>query len=149
MNEHCPSDESLGYRFRPRIPPPLRTTGCGSADSAHAHGYEGHLSRMVLRLLRAALADGEAFDDTATLVRLARACPADHAADAGLGTPSPRGGTPSGVVGDVLDDIRQALAFGVSGLPFCIIDRAYGISGAQPVETILDTLRKAASPFVA
>jgi hypothetical protein len=27
-----------------------------------------------------------------------RACPADHAADAGLGTPSPRGGTPSGVV---------------------------------------------------
>jgi protein-disulfide isomerase len=51
--------------------------------------------------------------------------------------------------GDVLDDISQALAFGVSGLPFCIIDRAYGISGAQPVETILDTLRKAASPFVA
>jgi hypothetical protein len=27
-----------------------------------------------------------------------RGCPADHAADAGSGTPSPRGGTPSGVV---------------------------------------------------
>lgn len=97
---------------------------------------------MVLRLLRAALADGEAFDDTATLVRLTR--------ETGLSVDATHKALDSDAyAGDVLDDIRQALAFDVSGLPFCIIDRAHDISGAQPVETLFDTLRKAASPFVA
>jgi predicted DsbA family dithiol-disulfide isomerase len=40
-------------------------------------------------------------------------------------------------------DIDQANAFGAGGVPFFVIDRRYGISGAQPVETFLHALRTA------
>jgi predicted DsbA family dithiol-disulfide isomerase len=40
-------------------------------------------------------------------------------------------------------DVEQAYAFGATGIPFFVIDRKYGISGAQPVEAFLHALRTA------
>jgi predicted DsbA family dithiol-disulfide isomerase len=39
-------------------------------------------------------------------------------------------------------DIAQARAYGVTGVPFFVIDGRYGIPGAQPAETILQVLQK-------
>ena len=44
-------------------------------------------------------------------------------------------------------DIQEAQNLGVSGVPFFVLDRKYGISGAQPVEHMLATLEKAYSEW--
>ena len=44
---------------------------------------------------------------------------------------------------EVQDDISLARRLGASGVPFFAIDRAYGVSGAQSVETFLNALRTA------
>jgi predicted DsbA family dithiol-disulfide isomerase len=41
---------------------------------------------------------------------------------------------------EVYADIEQAQAYGASGVPFFVIDRKYGISGAQAAETFLHAL---------
>lgn len=43
----------------------------------------------------------------------------------------------------VEDDHAEAVALGSRGVPFLVIDRKYGISGAQAVDTIVDALEKA------
>jgi predicted DsbA family dithiol-disulfide isomerase len=43
----------------------------------------------------------------------------------------------------VRDDIDEARALGANGVPFFVIDRKYGISGAQPTEIFLQALRTA------
>ncbi|MBG6178923.1 DsbA family oxidoreductase [Arthrobacter sp. CAN_A1] len=51
---------------------------------------------------------------------------------------------------DVRQDIAEARALGISGVPFFVIDRKYGISGAQPAELFaeaLDTAWKQANPL--
>jgi predicted DsbA family dithiol-disulfide isomerase len=40
-------------------------------------------------------------------------------------------------------DIEEARELGANGVPFFVIDRKYGISGAQPAETFLHALRTA------
>jgi predicted DsbA family dithiol-disulfide isomerase len=42
----------------------------------------------------------------------------------------------------VRDDEREAAQLGISGVPFFVIDRRYGISGAQPRELILQALNQ-------
>jgi predicted DsbA family dithiol-disulfide isomerase len=42
---------------------------------------------------------------------------------------------------DVADDLRDAAAFGVSGVPFFVLDRRVAVSGAQPPETMAAFLR--------
>jgi predicted DsbA family dithiol-disulfide isomerase len=44
---------------------------------------------------------------------------------------------------EVRADERQAQAYGITGVPFFVIDRAYGVSGAQPPEVLLGALEKA------
>lgn len=41
---------------------------------------------------------------------------------------------------EVKDDIREAQQIGVRGVPFFVLDRKYGISGAQPSEVFLNAL---------
>ena len=41
------------------------------------------------------------------------------------------------------DDVRQAQAYGASGVPFFVIDQRYGISGAQPTQTFAGALGRA------
>ena len=40
-------------------------------------------------------------------------------------------------------DVAQAAAYGISGVPFFVVDGKYGISGAQPAEIVLQTLEQA------
>lgn len=40
-------------------------------------------------------------------------------------------------------DIRQAAAFGATGVPFFVVDRKYGVSGAQPTEVFTQVLERA------
>ncbi|GAA1856860.1 DsbA family oxidoreductase [Pseudonocardia ailaonensis] len=44
----------------------------------------------------------------------------------------------------VRDDERLARGFGISGVPFFVIDRTYGISGAQPADVLVRALEEAA-----
>jgi len=43
---------------------------------------------------------------------------------------------------EVDQDIQEARAIGVTGVPFFVFNRKYAISGAQPTEVFLDTLNK-------
>jgi predicted DsbA family dithiol-disulfide isomerase len=43
----------------------------------------------------------------------------------------------------VRDDIETARALGATGVPFFVVDRAYGAAGAQPAETLLQLLERA------
>jgi predicted DsbA family dithiol-disulfide isomerase len=40
-------------------------------------------------------------------------------------------------------DIREAVSLGATGVPFYVIDRKYGVPGAQPAETFVQVLEKA------
>jgi predicted DsbA family dithiol-disulfide isomerase len=40
-------------------------------------------------------------------------------------------------------DVREATALGATGVPFFVIDRKYGISGAQPADTFVEVLERA------
>jgi predicted DsbA family dithiol-disulfide isomerase len=43
----------------------------------------------------------------------------------------------------VLADVDQARAFGATGVPFYVVDRKYGISGAQPTQVFSQVLERA------
>jgi predicted DsbA family dithiol-disulfide isomerase len=47
--------------------------------------------------------------------------------------------------GDVQADIAQAVAYGIRGVPFFVIDGKYGVSGAQAPEVFADALTQVAS----
>ena len=40
-------------------------------------------------------------------------------------------------------DEDQARRLGITGVPFCVLDGKYGVSGAQPAETFAQALRQA------
>ncbi len=42
-------------------------------------------------------------------------------------------------------DIAQAQQYGISGVPFFVINKKYGISGAQPISNFVETLSKVRS----
>jgi predicted DsbA family dithiol-disulfide isomerase len=44
---------------------------------------------------------------------------------------------------EVEADIRQAAAYGATGVPFFVIDQKYGVSGAQPAEVFGQVLERA------
>jgi len=44
---------------------------------------------------------------------------------------------------EVRADEARATSLGVSGVPFFVMDEAYGISGAQPADVLLDSLQRA------
>jgi protein disulfide-isomerase len=43
---------------------------------------------------------------------------------------------------DVKDDIKEAQEIGVQGVPFFVFDRKYAVSGAQPVEAFVNTIKE-------
>ena len=47
---------------------------------------------------------------------------------------------------DVRGDEREARLFGISAVPFFVIDRYFAVEGAQPPELILSALRQAVAP---
>jgi predicted DsbA family dithiol-disulfide isomerase len=88
------------------------------------------------RFLRAQLVEGEILDDPDTLARLA--------ADVGVPEAETRRVLASDAyAAEVREDIEEARAIGVNGVPFFVLDRRYGISGAQPAELFLEALQAA------
>lgn len=43
---------------------------------------------------------------------------------------------------DVKGDIKEAQEIGVQGVPFFVFDRKYAVSGAQPVEAFINTIKE-------
>ncbi len=100
---------------------------------AAAHGLQ---DAMEERLMRAYLTEGELISDHATLRRLAEEVGLP-AADVVETLATERWAE------EVRDDERTAAALGITAVPFFVVDRAIGASGAQPPETLLELLRRA------
>jgi len=88
------------------------------------------------RLLRAYVSEREPIGDHDALTRLAVEAGLDGAEVRDL------------LAGDrFLDDVRadqrQARAYGISGVPFFVVDAKYGVSGAQPADALLEVLETA------
>ena len=96
---------------------------------------------MKERLLKAYFTEGKNIDDFATLVSLAEE----------VGLEKERVETclnSKEFAENVEQDILESRQIGVRGVPFFVLDRKFGISGAQPVEVFEDTLNKAWADFV-
>ena len=102
----------------------------------HLGREHGMQQRLVQRLYRTYFGEGRSVFDQEALVALA--------ADEGLDPEIARRVLMDGSYGDaVLADEDQAARLGISGVPFCVIDGKYGVSGAQPEETFARALRDA------
>ncbi|MCL7423977.1 DsbA family oxidoreductase [Streptomyces sp. YS415] len=126
--------EGLAYRTRDR--------DHGSTFDMHrllhfakAQGRQGEL---IQALYEANFAEeASVFGDDERLVRIAVA--------AGLDADGARTvlGDPTAYADDVRADEREAARLGATGVPFFVIDRTYGISGAQPAEVFAQALTQA------
>jgi len=99
---------------------------------AKAHGRQHEVAE---RLMSAYFTEGRhvgRIDDLVTL-----------AVEAGLDGDAARASLESA---EYLDDVRadqaQAVAYGIQGVPFFVIDGKYGVSGAQPAEAFSQILRQ-------
>jgi len=102
----------------------------------HLAAARGRQDALKERLLRATFTDGEPIGDAETLVRLA--------AGAGLDADEVRAVLASDrYAAEVRADEAQARAYGISGVPFFVVDGRYGVSGAQPVEALGAVLAQA------
>jgi predicted DsbA family dithiol-disulfide isomerase len=100
---------------------------------AKATGRQGDLME---RLQRAYFTEQDSIFDHEALTRLA--------AEAGLDPGEVADVLGSDRYGDHVDtDQAMAASLGATGVPLFVIDRRYGISGAQPAETITDVLERA------
>ena len=108
---------------------------------AQAHGLQ---DAMKERIMRAYLTEGELVSDHDVLTRLA--------VDVGLAEDEVRDTLASGrFAAEVREDERTARSLGISAVPFFVVDRAVGASGAHPPEQLVELLRqaRAANPPIA
>ena len=114
-----------------------RTRGGNSFDAhrlihlAAAHGLQDAVKE---RLMRAYFTEGEAIGDPDALARLA--------AEVGL-DPRGRAVLDGDAYADaVRADEELARRIGIQGVPFFVLDRSYGVSGAQPAELLSSARRR-------
>ncbi len=126
------AQEGLDFRFDLARP--------GNTFDAHrllhlAREY-GRQDELKERLDRATFTEGSPVSDHSALRALA--------AQAGLPEVAVDAVLASDLYAEaVREDEAQARAYGISGVPFFVIDGRYGISGAQPTDAVLQTLDKA------
>lgn len=102
----------------------------------HLAAAHGRSDAMEERLMRAYFTEGEAVGDAETLVRLA--------GEVGVSVEDARAVLASDRYADaVRQDEALAARFGIQGVPFYVLGRRYGVSGAQPADALLEALRKA------
>jgi predicted DsbA family dithiol-disulfide isomerase len=124
--------EGLDFRFDLAV----------SANTFEAHqvihlaAARGLQDQVKERLLRGYFTEGEAVGDRAVLVRLAAEAGLD-AAEVEKALEEQEHATA------VRADDAEAGALGISGVPFFVIDRKYGVSGAQPADQLLQVLERA------
>jgi predicted DsbA family dithiol-disulfide isomerase len=102
----------------------------------HLAQFHGRQDAMKERLFRAYLGEGEGIGDPAVLERLALevGLPEDEVRDV-LSTDR--------YAAEVREDERTAQSLGISAVPFFVVDRAVGASGAQPPEVLRGMLEQA------
>ena len=101
----------------------------------HFAKKQGKGGEMKERLLKAYFSDGENVDDPNTLIKLG--------AEIGLNESEIKSMLASNQFDDAVDqDIYESRLIGVRGVPFFVLDRKFGISGAQPDEVFEETLEK-------
>jgi predicted DsbA family dithiol-disulfide isomerase len=118
----------------------LGTARSGNSFAAHRlihlAAVDGRQDDMKERLFAAYLVEGRPIGDPDTLAGLA--------AEVGISRQRAEEVLASDEFGPaVRHDEAQAQAFGISGVPFFVIDRAYGVSGAQPADSLLAALERA------
>jgi predicted DsbA family dithiol-disulfide isomerase len=101
---------------------------------AHHAKSQGLGNEMHERLMRAQLIEGANLGETDTLVRLAEEIGVEGAGPVVTG---------DRYTADVEADIHAARVLGATGVPFFVLDRKYGVSGAQPAEVFAQALRTA------
>ena len=103
---------------------------------ALAEGGPSLQGRLKERLLAAYFVDSENPADHETLARIAGevGLPAERVA-AVLASEE--------YADEVATDAAQATAYGATGVPFFVVDRRYGVSGAQPAEVFTQVLERA------
>ena len=111
----------------------------GNSYDAHRLVYLaralGREEEVTDRVMRAWYSEGEAIGDHETLVRLA--------VEAGLEEAEVRellAGDDHGI--DVRTDLALASQIGITSVPTFVLDQKYGVTGAQPVEVMLDAIRQ-------
>ena len=93
----------------------------------------GRQDEMKERLMRAYFTEGEPIGDRETLARLA--------AEVGLTEEAARAALAGGrYSSEVRGDEHTAARLGIRGVPFFVLDRRFGVSGAQPAEVLLEAL---------
>ena len=113
-----------------------RTRGGNSFDAhrlIHVAADHGLQDAMKERLMRAYFTEGEAVGDRETLIRLAD--------EVGLDARETLNG--DAYADAVNADVELAHRIGIRGVPYFVLDRRYGVSGAQPAELLLQALDKA------
>jgi len=99
----------------------------------HLAAERGVQDAVKERLFAAYFVEGERIGDAETLVRLV--------AEAGLDEAEAREVLSGDRYADeVRGDERQATAYGITGVPFYVVDQKYGVSGAQPAQALLEVL---------
>jgi predicted DsbA family dithiol-disulfide isomerase len=102
----------------------------------HLGREHGLQERVLRRLYHAYFGEGRPVFDRETLAALA--------ADAGLDQDGARQALGDGSYSDaVRADEAQAARLGIAGVPFCVVDGKYGVSGAQSAGTFLRALQEA------
>jgi predicted DsbA family dithiol-disulfide isomerase len=137
MNQHLAETAALdGLSYRLDIARPGNTFDAHRL--AHHASAKGRGTEMMERLMRAYLEEGASMSDEATLVRLA--------VEVGLDDVESRAVLTGNAFSDeVRQDEERGFRLGVNGVPFFVIDDRYGISGAQPVDVLVNALRSIAS----
>lgn len=99
-------------------------------------GDRGCEEAVTERLMTAYLSGGEPIGDRDTLIRLA--------AEAGLDRAEAAAVLDSDDYADaVRADEAEARSLGINAVPFFVLDRTYGVAGAQPSEKLAEALEKA------
>lgn len=126
------AEEGLDFRFDRAV----RANTFDAHQVIHLASVHGLADAVKERLLRAYFSDGQAVGDREVLVGLG--------AEAGLDAAEVRTALDEQRFAKaVRADEAEAVALGVRGVPFFVIDRTYGVSGAQPPEQLLATLEQA------
>lgn len=103
---------------------------------AHFADTRGKMHEMTERLLKAYFTDSLHLGDHAVLASLAEEVGLDKAEAERILA----GDT---YASEVRADEQEGAELGITGVPFFVIDRKYGISGAQPLEVFVQALEKA------
>jgi len=102
----------------------------------HLAASHGRQDEAKEALLSAHFEHGEDIGDVEALVRIGDSV--------GLDTDEVRATLADGTFAQaVQDDIAQARRYGISGVPFFVVDEKYGVSGAQPTELFTQVLDQA------